>query len=159
MKDEGIVPLTSSERTGRKPLRLVRAAVRMALVAYWEEEYKCLFVQHPTKGLELPGGAVDPGETALQTGLRELHEEAGIQLPAGQHLVMLASFPLKDPLGGNWLDVIYATLVIRAQLDSQQEAEFPLHWLTAEEIANKVNPQCSSYQMSLLALQRCPSAK
>jgi 8-oxo-dGTP pyrophosphatase MutT (NUDIX family) len=48
----------------------------------------------------LPGGHVDPGETARQAGVRELAEETGIQLAADE-LVEIGTFdePDRDPRG------------------------------------------------------------
>lgn len=146
------LPLTRSEEAGNKPVRLVRAAVRIALITRHPDGDRCLFVRHHIKGLELPGGAIEAGEMPLQAALRELAEEAGIQLPA-DHLLKLAAFiPVVDHRGGNWLDVFYVTVVTPEQLTVQQEAEFPICWLTAEEIQSKVDPQLGSYQAALLAL-------
>lgn len=146
------LPLTHAEAAQKKPLRLVRAAARIAVVTRQNDEYVCLFVRHQVKGLELPGGAVEAGEKPSQAGLRELGEEAGIQLPATHQLVLIDMIPIIDPRGGNWLDIIYGTVATSSQLGTRQEAELPVCWLNAEEIKNQVNRQRSSYSTALKAL-------
>lgn len=146
------LPLTRSEEAGKKPVHLVRVAVRMAIITRHAVGLRCLFVRHTIKGLELPGGAVEPGETPPQAALRELTEEAGIGLQLDHPLTLVAFIPVIDHRGGNWLDVLYATLVTPEQLIVQQEAEFPTCWLKAEEIRSQVEQELSSYEAALLAL-------
>lgn len=152
MSEGYLLPLTRSEEAGKKPPRIVRAAVRIAVVAQWPDGRRCLFVHHPNKGLELPGGAIEPDEEPLQAGLRELSEEAGIQLPADHPLTLITMVPVKDHRGGSWLDIIYGTLVTPLQLPAQQEAELPVSWLLVEEIEERVDRQLSSYMAALTAL-------
>lgn len=155
MNEEYLLPLTRAEEAGKKPLRLVRVAARIAIVVQWPEGYKCLFVRHQTKGLELPGGAVEPDEAPLQASLRELSEEAGIQLPVDYRLMLIAMVPVKDHRGGSWLDIIYGTMVTSLQIAAQKEAELPVSWLTAEEIERQVDQKLSSYTTALTALTEC----
>lgn len=149
------LPLTRSEEAGKKLPHIVRVAVRIALVAQWPDGYKCLFVLHPNKGLELPGGAIEPYEGPSQAVLRELKEETGIQFPIGYPLTLITMVPVKDHRGGNWLDIIYGTQVKLLQLAVEQEAELPVCWLTAEEIEGQVDWQLSSYEAALRALSEC----
>lgn len=155
MSEGYILPLTRAEEAGKKPVRLVRAAARIALVMSESdnETSKCLFVRHQTKGLELPGGAIEFGETPLQAGLRELSEEAGIQLSATHALTLVTMIPVVDHRGGCWLDIIYGTAVRSYEIETQQEAELPVQWLTFEEIMAQVNQQLSSYEAGLAALR------
>lgn len=146
------LPLTRSEEAGKKPVHLVRAAVRMAIITRHTDGLRCLFVRHTIKGLELPGGAIDPCETPPQAALRELAEEAGVGLPPNHPLTLVAFIPVIDHRGGNWLDVLYAALVTPEQLIVQQEAEFPSFWLKAEDIRSQVDQELSSYEAALLAL-------
>jgi len=43
-------------------------------------EEKLLFTRHRTRGIELPGGKVEPGETSLGAAVRETYEETGYSL-------------------------------------------------------------------------------
>ena len=40
---------------------------------------RVLFVEHPERGWEIPGGHLEPGETPGQAMLRELKEETGLE--------------------------------------------------------------------------------
>ena len=155
MSKENLLPLTRAEEAGKKPLRLVRAAARIAIIVRWPEGNKCLFVRHQTKGLELPGGAIEPGEGPLEASLRELGEEAGIQLPLNHTLTLVTMIPVTDHRGGSWLDIIYGTMVASFQISQQQEPELPVSWLTADEIEGQVDQQLSSYTAALMALRDC----
>ncbi|MES1915296.1 MAG: hypothetical protein MHM6MM_007266 [Cercozoa sp. M6MM] len=57
-----------------------------------------LAVQHRRRGWEVPGGKVDPGETAREAARRELHEEAGAVLTSQQLLELrpLAQYTIVD---------------------------------------------------------------
>lgn len=145
MSEKEVLPLTRAEALGRKPVRLVRAAVRIAVVVHLSDRIECLFVRHKTKGWELPGGAIEYDETPLQAGTREVSEEAGILLPIQQPASVIAMVPVRDPRGGNWLDIIYGMVVTPQQVEIRQKAELPISWLTAEEIEYQVDKRLSSY--------------
>lgn len=55
----------------------------------------------PFKGkFALPGGFVDPGETVVQSAIRELKEETGLSFPQSRfRLVGVYSDPGRDPRG------------------------------------------------------------
>jgi 8-oxo-dGTP pyrophosphatase MutT (NUDIX family) len=151
------LPLTHAEATGSKPARVVRAAARLALVLCRDDARLCLFVRHPVKGLELPGGAIEPGETPQEASLRELEEEAGIQWLVHQPATLVALHPVSDACGGSWLDIIYRVVVTPVQIAIRQEAELPVCWLTSGEIEQQVSHQISSYAVALAALQTAES--
>lgn len=44
----------------------------------------------------LPGGRIDPGESAVDAALRELHEEVGIELPGATVLGLLDDYPTRS---------------------------------------------------------------
>jgi 8-oxo-dGTP pyrophosphatase MutT (NUDIX family) len=155
MSEGYLLPLTRSEEAGKRLPHIVRAAVRIAVVGQWPDGCKCLFVHHPSKGLELPGGAIEPDEKPSQAGLRELTEEAGIQFHIAHPLILITMLPVKDHRGGSWLDIIYGTLIMPRHIRVHEGAELPISWLMAEEIEERVDRQLSSYKAALTALTEC----
>jgi len=55
--------------------------------------------------------------------LRELGEEAGIEVPVDHPLILVDMIPIIDHRGGNWLDIIYGAVATPLQLIARQEAE------------------------------------
>lgn len=57
--------------------KIARRQPRSVLAFPFTADGMLLWVQHPQRGWEVPGGKVDPGETPLQSLHRELLEETG----------------------------------------------------------------------------------
>jgi 8-oxo-dGTP pyrophosphatase MutT (NUDIX family) len=82
---------------------LKRAAVAIALVEAEASGGTALLLTRRAAGLRshrsqwaLPGGRCDEGETPLVAALRELHEELGLELGAGDVLGLLDDYPTRS---------------------------------------------------------------
>ncbi|MEV4422211.1 CoA pyrophosphatase [Patulibacter sp. NPDC049589] len=78
-----------------------RAAVVLAVLdgedgqGVWITRRNSRLRDHPGQWA-LPGGRTDPGESAEQGGLRELHEELGVDLPPDAVLGRLDDYPTRS---------------------------------------------------------------
>jgi len=133
------LPVTHGELTGRKIPQIVRTAVRIAVFIGEGQAAKCLFVRHPHKGLELPGGALEPLETAEEGAFRELREEAGLILD--DYPTAVAGFiPVLDSRGGYWLDIVLSTrLPEESTMAAAPMKEFETHWLSNHQLDGAVS--------------------
>jgi 8-oxo-dGTP pyrophosphatase MutT (NUDIX family) len=76
-----VIALTESENGGETAFLLTRRAEGLrSHSAQWA----------------LPGGRCDPGETQVQSALRELHEELGLELGEGDVLGLLDDYPTRS---------------------------------------------------------------
>lgn len=68
-----------------------RPAGHVLIVPFWQG--KIVFTQHKKRGIELPGGKIEPGETAMAAAVRELYEETGASLRSiaqiGQYVIQM----------------------------------------------------------------------
>lgn len=55
-----------------------RPAAHVLIVPLWQGQL--VFTKHKKRGIELPGGKVEPGETTMAAAVRELFEETGASL-------------------------------------------------------------------------------
>ncbi|MDF2679995.1 MAG: ytkD [Brevibacillus sp.] len=53
-------------------------ARHVLILPFWQG--KLLFTRHRTRGIELPGGKIEPGESSLAAAVREVYEETGAVL-------------------------------------------------------------------------------
>jgi len=53
-------------------------ARHVLILPFWRG--KLLFTRHRTRGIELPGGKIEPGESSLAAAVREVYEETGAVL-------------------------------------------------------------------------------
>jgi 8-oxo-dGTP pyrophosphatase MutT (NUDIX family) len=87
---------------GLSPSGLKHAAVAIAVVADDDGAAALLLTLRPatlrahSNQWALPGGRCDPGETAPEAALRELHEELGLKLAAQDVLGILDDYPTRS---------------------------------------------------------------
>ncbi|WP_067932059.1 NUDIX domain-containing protein [Alicyclobacillus kakegawensis] len=63
-----------------------------------------VWVQHPQRGWEVPGGKCEPGESADAAARRETWEESGAVI---EKLTWLAEYQIPQPTGGPWYKWVY----------------------------------------------------
>jgi 8-oxo-dGTP pyrophosphatase MutT (NUDIX family) len=156
------LPVTHGELTGRKIPQIVRTAVRIAVFTGAGQSARCLFVRHPHKGLELPGGALEPLETPKEGAFRELREEAGLILDDSSAAV--AGFiPVLDSRGGFWLDIVLSTrLPEESTMAAAPVKEFETCWLLNHQLDGTVSSPMHDILMTVwpddAAVLRSPTA-
>lgn len=129
------IPLTHGEATENKETAIVRAATRIVVVKITEEGFEVLFIEHPAKGIELPGGAIDPAEHPEKAALRELVEETGVYFNPEKSIDLSEIVTVVDNRGGSWIDLIYVCIVGNNEILRNKNAEFNELWLNQEEAA------------------------
>lgn len=91
-----------------------RTAGHVLIFPFWQG--KLVFTRHRTRGIELPGGKVEPGETSIGAAIRETYEETGAILEAieriGQYTV-----------AGDLVKDIYAARVLSLETPTGTDVE------------------------------------
>ncbi|MEG0259091.1 MAG: NUDIX domain-containing protein [Lysinibacillus sp.] len=99
-----------------------------------KHEGKWLCTIHKRRGVEFPGGKLEPGETLEEAAVREVFEETGVRV---RSLQWFAEYVVHD-------DRLFCKTVFTAQFAGQESISFDLEtsgmiWLTDEELTNHPN--------------------
>lgn len=89
----------------------------------------------------LPGGRLDPGETAIQAALRELHEEMGVELGEDKVLGVLDDYPTRS---GYKITPVVVWAGGAVKVTPQPSEVKRVHVVTLERLARPETPEFSS---------------
>jgi 8-oxo-dGTP pyrophosphatase MutT (NUDIX family) len=121
----------------------LRPAAALLLIYPHDDEWHVPFtvrgsgLRHHAAQISLPGGRIDPGESAEEAALREAHEEIGV-LPAAVEVLGRLS-PLPIPISGHLLQPIVGMLSQRptyvlAEHEVDRIIEVPLAKLQHQDV-------------------------
>ena len=80
-------------------------------------------------GLTFPGGHIEPGESLVDSVIREMREETGLTV-RNPRLIGSKSWMQKD--GGRYLVLLYVAHVYEGELHNSEEGD--VRWMTLEEM-------------------------
>lgn len=111
--------------------------IRSAVLIWRDGEV--LLVRHEKGGRSywlVPGGGVDPGETMVDAGIRELREETGFDVEVGR-LVLLCEAIDPDPGGRHIVNAVYSGTVRGGALSvGVDKALRDAKWLPVDELTS-----------------------
>ena len=104
------------------------------VLVFLKHEDRWLCTIHKRRGVEFPGGKLEPGETLEEAAVREVFEETGVRV---KNLQWFAEYAVHD-------DTLFCKTVFTAQFASQEDIAFDLEtsgmtWLTDKELAEHPN--------------------
>ncbi len=104
------------------------------VLVFLKRDNKWLCTIHKRRGVEIPGGKLEPGETLEEAAVREVFEETGVHV---KNIKWFAEYAVHD-------EILFCKTVFTAQFAGQEEIDFDLEtsgmmWLTDEEFANHPN--------------------
>ena len=85
-------------------------------------------VKEDWKGLALPGGHVEPGESIVGSVIREMREETGLEIKKPR-LCGIKQFPID---GGRYLVFLFETEEFEGELRSSEEGQ--MVWIQRDEL-------------------------
>jgi 8-oxo-dGTP diphosphatase len=106
--------------------------------------------------LDLPGGAIDPGENAASALIREFGEETGLEIAAGEVLGAADQYFINtDGEAFNNRQTLFAARLLREAPDLKVEADHTLMWLPMLDAVARLRHDSHAWAVSL-ALRRGP---
>lgn len=127
--------------------------------AQWSEDAALLLTRralhmrnHPGQWA-LPGGRIEPGETAEQAALRELHEEAGLLLPPSQVLGCLDDYATRS---GFVITPVVVWAGATAQLQPNPDEVASVHRIPLAELLRSDAPMLEHTDASPHPVLRMP---
>lgn len=104
------------------------------VLVFLKHEDKWLCTIHKRRGVEFPGGKLEPGETLEEAAVREVFEETGVRV---KNLQWFAEYAVHDEMS-------FCKTVFTAQFAGQEDISFDLEtsgmtWLTDDELVEHPN--------------------
>lgn len=100
--------------------------------------------------LDLPGGGVDPGETAAEAAIRESGEEAGLRV-AVDALVTRADhfFVNEEGKTNNTRGAFFAARLVAEAPELKTEADHALEWMAPQEALVKLDRESHAWALAV----------
>jgi len=89
----------------------------------------------------LPGGRVDPGETAVEAALREQHEEMGVRLEEDRVIGLLDDYPTRS---GYRITPVVMWAGGKVDVEVEPDEVARVHFVTLERLARSETPEFAS---------------
>jgi 8-oxo-dGTP diphosphatase len=101
--------------------------------------------------LDLPGGGIDPGETAADAAIRECGEEAGLKVAIDAEPFAAADHYFVDPNGHsvNTRGAFFAARVLADAPELKIEDDHELIWMSPQEALLRLDRESHAWAMAL----------